>query len=199
MRHHNPKFAAVLLIGSAFFVSERTAGADPVAIDLTLFPATSNYTITGTGVFLVDSSVLTVSHGSFNLDDLISLSLSLSNIPSVPSFTTFSKSDLSGWALAVVGPPFGSNDPTDYLIEAVQFLMDDRLTNADGYGIEPAGAHEFAVCDGPCSSSPRLGIVTISAGRPHEVPEPGSITLLGIGLAGLVLKGRQRNETAPSV
>ena len=192
------KFGVALLTAWAFLGAPRMAAADPVAIDFGIsgFP---NFTIRGTGTVVVDSSLLFPGSSSINLADLLFFSLSVSDIPGVPSSTTFSKSDLSGWIITVVGSSF---DPTNFAIEVLNFFMLDHPANADGYSIHAGGEHVLFLCEGPvvqpaCGNSfphPTLGIADIAVGRPRDVPETGSMTLLGIGLAGVALKARHRRR-----
>ena len=202
MRRSGSVFGVALLTAWAFLAAPRTAAADPVAIDFGIsgFP---NYTIRGTGTVVVDSSLLFPGSSSIDLDDLLSFSLTVTNIPSVPSTTSFSKSDLSGWIITVVGSSF---DPTNFAVEVLNFFMLDHPANADGYSITGAGEHALFVCEGPavrpeCGNSfprPTLGVADIGIGRPRDVPEPGSMALLGIGLAVTLLKARQRKTVRTS-
>jgi PEP-CTERM motif len=194
----NARFAAALLAACAFFVPLRTAEADPVGIDFALFPASGPSAISGSGTVIVDSSFLRPGTILFDLDDLIDFSLSLSIIPGEPSVTSFSKSDLSSWIFAVAGNPL---DPTNFGFETLNFFMANRPANMDGYSIEGISEHVLAVCGGPsvqgsCGSSPSLGIagIAVGPGNIHPVPEPGSMTLLGSGMAGLALCAKLRRR-----
>ena len=107
--------------------------------------------------------------------------MSLTGIPASPSSTTFTKADLTLWVLRT-NPAANISD--------LNFFMRNGPGNADGYSIEGIDIFNFALCEGAIFAGlvDPIDVLTVrvtSVEPVPTVPEPTSLTLLGLGLAGM--------------
>ena len=131
--------------------------------------------------------------------DSVDLSLGLTfTTPSIPtSFSTFN--------LSLINSPNTSSpdDSADYLFfngtkTLAPFFIDGisynvNLTgfgNVVGDGFLTSNSSQFRIREGSSATADLFGVVTVAT----EVPEPGSLALLGIGLVGLIARRKVKSR-----
>ena len=182
-----PRILATLF-GLVFFAMMGTAQATPILVgfDVVAQPGSSG---SGSGTAIVDSSLLAPSTTTISdFANLTSFSLSMSGLPSIPSSTSFSITDLFSYILE-----------TDLTGTIIDFNWRTILSNADGYGLNAVSPTVFDLCQNPtgsaCIGGVTIGTYNIGNYRTAAIPEPSTLALFGIGLAGLGFLRRRRKLT----
>ena len=194
----------------------RVAQATPLNLSLALFPDILSQFIdvsydAGTDVFQATgfslslrtgvSTTISIANGSFGL------TASTPDGSSVPSGTLLVRGDIGGGVVTLIqgsivgGAAMGSSSSGPGLFEFV-FATTGGVLQGD-YGSQIGvilGAGGNSTYTGSFASSfdnisGVAGSGTGSADTAPPVPEPGTLLLMGSGVAGLLLYGRQRGET----